>query len=81
MAPIPCPKNNQISSPICFPNLPCATSTACTKHSKTSTALHLGTTSWSNEDWEGLIYPQGGSAQDDLEHYARTFHAVEVDTT
>tara|TARA_Y100000588_G_scaffold69186_1_gene70721 strand:+ start:500 stop:1441 length:942 start_codon:yes stop_codon:yes gene_type:complete len=43
--------------------------------------LHLGTTSWSNEDWEGLIYPQGGGAQDYLEYYARTFSAVEIDTT
>jgi|GEM_PF-3392918 hypothetical protein len=46
-------------------------------HQALPTALHLGTTSWNNEDWEGLIYPQGGSAQDYLEHYARTFHAVE----
>ena len=43
--------------------------------------LHLGTTSWSNEDWEGLIYPQGCAAQNYLEHYAHTFGAVEIDTT
>lgn len=43
--------------------------------------LFLGTTSWTNEDWEGLIYPPGGAAQDYLEHYARVFQMVEVDTT
>ena len=24
--------------------------------------LYLGTTSWSNEDWEGLVYPKGCAA-------------------
>lgn len=43
--------------------------------------LYLGTTSWSNEDWEGLIYPQGCPSQDYLEHYAKVFRMVEVDTT
>ncbi|MBM3277170.1 MAG: DUF72 domain-containing protein [Candidatus Handelsmanbacteria bacterium] len=43
--------------------------------------LHLGTTSWTNPDWEGLIYPPGTPSQDYLEHYAKAFGAVEIDST
>jgi uncharacterized protein YecE (DUF72 family) len=43
--------------------------------------FHLGTTSWTNPDWEGLIYPPGCSSQDYLEHYAKVFGAVEIDST
>jgi len=43
--------------------------------------LFLGTTSWTSEDWEGLVYPQGAAAQDYIEHYARIFGCVEVDST
>ena len=43
--------------------------------------LYLGTSSWANEDWEGLIYPPGCASQDYLEHYARIFRMVEVDMT
>ena len=43
--------------------------------------LYLGTTSWSNEDWEGLVYPQGCASQDYIEHYSRVFGVVEVDST
>ena len=43
--------------------------------------LFLGTTSWSNEDWEGLVYPQGCAAADYIEHYAKVFKGVEIDST
>ena len=43
--------------------------------------LYLGTTSWSNEDWEGLIYPEGCAAVDYIEHYAKVFRSVEIDST
>ena len=43
--------------------------------------LHLGTTSWTNTDWEGLIYPPGCSSQDYIEHYAEVFGSVEIDST
>ena len=39
--------------------------------------LFLGTTSWSNEDWEGLVYPEGCAAADYIEHYAKVFKADE----
>ena len=31
--------------------------------------LFLGTTSWSNADWEGLIYPAGCAAADYIDDY------------
>lgn len=43
--------------------------------------LHLGTTSWTNPDWEGLIYPPGSSSQEYIAHYAEVFGAVEIDST
>ena len=43
--------------------------------------LFLGTTSWSNEDWEGLIYPAGCASADYIEHYAKVFGSVEIDST
>ena len=43
--------------------------------------LFLGTTSWSNADWEGLIYPAGCAAADYIEHYAKVFRSVEIDST
>ncbi len=44
-------------------------------------ALHLGTTSWSNEDWRGLIYPEDCAPADYIEHYANVFGCVEIDST
>jgi uncharacterized protein YecE (DUF72 family) len=43
--------------------------------------LFLGTTSWTNPDWEGQIYPSGCPSGEYIEHYARTFKAVEIDST
>lgn len=43
--------------------------------------LHLGTTSWSNEDWQGLIYPEDCAPADYIEHYADVFGCVEIDST
>jgi len=44
-------------------------------------SLHLGTTSWSNEDWQGLIYPDDCAPSDYIEHYAKVFGSVEIDST
>ena len=44
-------------------------------------SLHLGTTSWSNEDWQGLIYPDDCPPSDYIEHYANVFGSVEIDST
>jgi len=43
--------------------------------------LLLGTTSWTNPDWEGQIYPSGSPAGEYIQHYARVFGAVEIDST
>ena len=43
--------------------------------------LYLGTTSWANEDWQGLVYPDGCPTKDYIEHYSRAFRAVEIDST
>ncbi|MBI1941860.1 MAG: DUF72 domain-containing protein [Acidobacteria bacterium] len=43
--------------------------------------LHLGTSSWSSEDWVGVFYPPGTSAAGYLAEYAKHFDTVEVDST
>ncbi len=43
--------------------------------------LHLGTSSFSWEDWRGLIYPPHAHAHTFLRHYARIFPTVEIDAT
>jgi len=43
--------------------------------------LHLGTSSWSSEDWVGVFYPPGTLPADFLAAYAKHFDTVEVDST
>ena len=43
--------------------------------------LHLGTSSWSSEDWVGTFYPPGTPPADFLGLYAQRFDTVEVDST
>jgi len=43
--------------------------------------LHLGTSSWSSRDWDGVFYPKGTAPGDYLAFYATRFHTVEVDAT
>ena len=43
--------------------------------------LHLGTSSWSSKDWEGVFYPKGTAPGDFLAFYATRFRTVEVDAT
>ena len=43
--------------------------------------LHLGTSSWSSEDWVGTFYPPGTPPADFLSEYARHFDTVEADST
>lgn len=44
-------------------------------------AIYLGTQGWSYTDWVGSFYPQGAKPTDFLSAYARSFDAVELDTT
>jgi uncharacterized protein YecE (DUF72 family) len=43
--------------------------------------LRLGTSSWSEKSWNGVFYPAGLPARDQLAHYARSYRAVEADVT
>jgi uncharacterized protein YecE (DUF72 family) len=43
--------------------------------------LHLGTSSWSSEDWRGVFYPSGTTPGDFITAYATHFDTVEVDAT
>ncbi len=43
--------------------------------------LHLGTSSWSSQDWVGVFYPPGTPPADFLAEYAKHFDAVEADST
>jgi uncharacterized protein YecE (DUF72 family) len=43
--------------------------------------LHLGTSSWSSEDWVGTFYPPGTKPADFLGIYAQHLDTVEVDST
>jgi len=43
--------------------------------------LHLGTSSWSSEDWLGVFYPEGTSPGDFITEYAKHFDTVEIDAT
>ena len=43
--------------------------------------IQIGTTGWSYDDWLGKVYPDGTAKRDYLEHYARRFPAVEVDSS
>jgi uncharacterized protein YecE (DUF72 family) len=50
-------------------------------HSLPIANLHLGTSSWSSEDWAGVFYPEGTAPADLLTEYAKHFNTVEVDST
>jgi uncharacterized protein YecE (DUF72 family) len=43
--------------------------------------LHLGTSSWSSEDWVGPFYPSGTPPAGFITEYAKHFDTVEVDAT
>jgi uncharacterized protein YecE (DUF72 family) len=43
--------------------------------------IYLGTQGWSYKDWVGPFYPDGAQSRDYLAQYARSFTAVELDTT
>ncbi len=43
--------------------------------------LHIGTSGWHYRHWVGNFYPEGWPAGRMLEHYARSFDAVELNNT
>ena len=44
-------------------------------------AIRIGTSSWSSNDWKGPFYPQGMASADFLSWYATRFDTVECDAT
>ena len=44
-------------------------------------AIHIGTSGWSYDHWQGILYPKGASSLKRLDFYTRTFRTVEVNNT
>ncbi|MDD5543403.1 MAG: DUF72 domain-containing protein [Acidobacteriia bacterium] len=49
--------------------------------SKLPPLLHLGTSSWSSDDWVGPFYPEGTKPNQYIVEYAKHFETVEMDAT
>jgi uncharacterized protein YecE (DUF72 family) len=43
--------------------------------------IHVGTSGWSYDHWEGVLYPHGTPARERLDHYVPRFQTVEVNST
>src|SRR5579875_2072880 len=43
--------------------------------------LWIGTSGWSYDHWNGVLYPHGLPPADRLEHYLRRYDTVEVNST
>ena len=44
-------------------------------------AIHIGTSGWSYDHWQGVLYPEGIEPRARLDYYARRFQTVEVNST
>jgi uncharacterized protein YecE (DUF72 family) len=44
-------------------------------------ALHVGTSGWSYDHWDGVLYPPGTPPRDRLAHYVRRFGTVELNAS
>ena len=44
-------------------------------------SIHVGTSGWSYEHWQGVVYPHGAPARERLGYYAARFRTVEVNST
>jgi uncharacterized protein YecE (DUF72 family) len=43
--------------------------------------VHIGTSGWSYDHWDGVLYPPGTPARTRLEHYVRRFPTVELNAS
>jgi uncharacterized protein YecE (DUF72 family) len=43
--------------------------------------IHVGTSGWSYEHWNGVLYPPGARSVDRLDHYTRSFKTVELNSS
>lgn len=46
-----------------------------------SARLYIGTSGWHYEHWQGVYYPGGLSTADQLAHYAKDLHSVEINNS
>src|SRR4051794_21056305 len=44
-------------------------------------AIHVGTSGWSYDHWQGVLYPHGLPPRERLDHYVGRFRTVEVNST
>ena len=44
-------------------------------------AIHIGTSGWSYDHWQGVLYPHGADGPTRLAHYVGRFRTVEVNST
>ena len=44
-------------------------------------AIYIGTSGWSYDHWQGVLYPHGASGKERLAHYVARFQTVEVNNT
>ena len=44
-------------------------------------AIHVGTSGWSYDHWQGVLYPHGTPAGGRLDHYLGRYQTVEVNST
>jgi uncharacterized protein YecE (DUF72 family) len=44
-------------------------------------AVHIGTSGWSYDHWDGVLYPPGTRPADRLAHYVRRFDTVELNAS
>ena len=44
-------------------------------------AIHIGTSGWSYDHWQGVLYPHGADGRARLEHYVRRFATVETNSS
>jgi uncharacterized protein YecE (DUF72 family) len=44
-------------------------------------AIHIGTSGWSYDHWQGVLYPFAAPARARLDHYLQRFQTVEVNST
>ena len=51
------------------------------KADELASRCRVGTMGWGYADWSGSFYPAEVASRDYISHYARTFNAVEIDST
>jgi len=44
-------------------------------------AIHIGTSGWSYDHWQGVLYPYGIRPVDRLAYYVEHYHTVEINST